>query len=227
MSLKVTFELEDKDLRISAQHEAGAELQRKLTEEEILTASRKMVTRCSAARCPCSCSSGWTAESLIDMVRDGVGPGGQERKNVMAALAYFADPQDMIPDNIPVLGFIDDAIMIELVVSELKHELDAFTTSAATAGRESPQPQPGSQPRRVPGHQAPGAARANAASPRAHAPALAAAAGPNRCSRACFSRSARTYPAVEAALAQRVAVSGIVQCAEQLPGVRQLSRAAG
>jgi uncharacterized membrane protein YkvA (DUF1232 family) len=25
-----------------------------------------------------------------------------------------------------VLGFIDDAIMIELVVSELKHEMDAF-----------------------------------------------------------------------------------------------------
>ncbi|MFU8815454.1 MAG: hypothetical protein ACNA7W_08905, partial [Pseudomonadales bacterium] len=28
--------------------------------------------------------------------------------------------------NIPVIGFIDDAIMIELVVSELKHEIDAF-----------------------------------------------------------------------------------------------------
>ena len=51
----------------------------------------------------------------------------QERKQVIAALAYFADPLDIIPDNVPVLGYIDDAIMIELVVSELKNEIDSFT----------------------------------------------------------------------------------------------------
>ncbi len=50
----------------------------------------------------------------------------KERKNVLAALAYFADPQDIIADSVPVLGYIDDAIMIELVVSELKHEIDSF-----------------------------------------------------------------------------------------------------
>ena len=32
----------------------------------------------------------------------------------------------MIPDTIPVLGYIDDAIMIELVVKELRHEIEAF-----------------------------------------------------------------------------------------------------
>jgi uncharacterized membrane protein YkvA (DUF1232 family) len=32
----------------------------------------------------------------------------------------------MIPDNIPVLGFIDDAIMIELLTSELRPEIDAY-----------------------------------------------------------------------------------------------------
>ena len=40
--------------------------------------------------------------------------------------AYFADPQDMIPDSIPVLGFIDDAIMIELLTAELRPEIDAY-----------------------------------------------------------------------------------------------------
>ena len=46
---------------------------------------------------------------------------------VLNALAYFSDPEDLIPDHIPGLGFLDDAIMIELVVRELKHEIDAYT----------------------------------------------------------------------------------------------------
>ena len=44
----------------------------------------------------------------------------------MSCLAYFADPQDIIPDNVPVIGFLDDAIMIELCVRELKPEIDSY-----------------------------------------------------------------------------------------------------
>lgn len=50
----------------------------------------------------------------------------QEATRVLNALAYFADPEDLIPDHIPGLGFLDDAIMIELVVRELRHEIDAY-----------------------------------------------------------------------------------------------------
>jgi len=45
---------------------------------------------------------------------------------VLNALAYFTEPEDLIPDHIPGLGFLDDAIMIELVVRELKHEIEAY-----------------------------------------------------------------------------------------------------
>jgi len=51
----------------------------------------------------------------------------QEASRVLNALAYFAEPDDLIPDTIPGLGFLDDAIMVELVVRELKHEIEAYS----------------------------------------------------------------------------------------------------
>lgn len=45
---------------------------------------------------------------------------------VLNALAYFTEPEDLIPDHVPGIGYLDDAIMIELVVRELKHEIDAY-----------------------------------------------------------------------------------------------------
>jgi uncharacterized membrane protein YkvA (DUF1232 family) len=49
-----------------------------------------------------------------------------ERARVHTALAYFAEPCDLIPDHVTALGFLDDAIMVELVVEELRPELDAY-----------------------------------------------------------------------------------------------------
>jgi uncharacterized membrane protein YkvA (DUF1232 family) len=50
----------------------------------------------------------------------------QETTRVLNALAYFTEPDDLIPDHIPGLGFLDDAIMVELVVRELQHEIEAY-----------------------------------------------------------------------------------------------------
>lgn len=50
----------------------------------------------------------------------------KDTARVLNALAYFTDPEDLIPDHIPGIGLLDDAIMIELVVRELKHEIEAY-----------------------------------------------------------------------------------------------------
>ena len=52
--------------------------------------------------------------------------GDGERSPVLAALAYVCDPEDIIPDDIPGIGLLDDAVMIELVFRELRHEIEAY-----------------------------------------------------------------------------------------------------
>lgn len=68
-----------------------------------------------------------TLETLIGMIVDeSWGLVDDDRKRVIDALSYFADADDLIPDDIPGLGFLDDAIMIEIVSEELKHEIQAY-----------------------------------------------------------------------------------------------------
>ncbi len=50
----------------------------------------------------------------------------RERLKLLSALIYFGDPEDLIPDDMPGLGYLDDAIMIELVLRELRHVIEAY-----------------------------------------------------------------------------------------------------
>lgn len=60
-----------------------------------------------------------------------------ERGYVLKVLAYVADPDDMIPDHIEVIGLLDDAIMLQLLMRDLHHVLPAwrdFCRSRITLG---------------------------------------------------------------------------------------------
>jgi uncharacterized membrane protein YkvA (DUF1232 family) len=50
----------------------------------------------------------------------------RERRRVLDGLAYLAEARDMVPDDVPALGLLDDAIMLELLLDELQHELEAY-----------------------------------------------------------------------------------------------------
>ena len=65
-----------------------------------------------------------TLEDLLRLLDDeAYGAPPPVHRSVLAALAYFGDAKDVIPDDIPMVGFLDDAIMIKIVEEELKHEL--------------------------------------------------------------------------------------------------------
>lgn len=63
-------------------------------------------------------------EDLVKMLQDGdYALPKAPHAEILGALAYFANPEDLIPDQVPGLGFLDDAIMIKILEDEFKQEL--------------------------------------------------------------------------------------------------------
>ena len=128
MAFEVTFELKESDLEyfrhVMRASKSGA---KNLTEAEIL-ANAKSLSKDIQVDVPLFVSERIKKlATLVAMIEDSEWKiPDQERADVLSALTYFSDPEDLVPDHIPVLGFLDDAIMIELVVEELKDDIEAF-----------------------------------------------------------------------------------------------------
>ena len=129
MSLAITIELGDADLAhfIDAMKTAQQEATN-LSAQEITDAAAKLLADGRDNKLPSFIADRLSKlDSMISMVNDqGFALPDEDRQRVLACLTYFANPTDIIPDNVPVLGFLDDAIMIELVVRELQHEVEAY-----------------------------------------------------------------------------------------------------
>ena len=140
MSLQITIDLNDADLQFfidaakRAQAKAGS-----LSPKQITDAAGKLLVDSKNVRVPEFIASRLTKlDAMINMVNDaGWGLSDADKKRVLSALTYFADPDDVIPDNVPVLGFLDDAIMIELCQRELQHEIDDYEEFVAHRAAEA------------------------------------------------------------------------------------------
>jgi uncharacterized membrane protein YkvA (DUF1232 family) len=129
MGLKVSFDLEEDDLNhfrliMREARKAAA----RSSPEDIIERASHLLTQVSPATVPHFVRE--RLEKLQLMIRMASDTEWrlpqQESVRVLNALAYFSEPEDLIPDHIPGLGFLDDAIMIELVVRELRHEIEAY-----------------------------------------------------------------------------------------------------
>ncbi|MBP6534669.1 MAG: DUF1232 domain-containing protein [Arenimonas sp.] len=129
MSLSFHFELSDLDLAHfrAAMDKAQAAAVGK-SDEEVTAAARALLVSAGQVQLPEFISKRLNQlDALIAMLADEAWDlPVDDRARVKGAMAYFSESEDLIPDSIPVLGFFDDAIAIELSAIELKHELDAY-----------------------------------------------------------------------------------------------------
>jgi len=127
--VKITFELEPGD--IDRFHEALARAERRVAcaeEGDIVAAARHGLETLPIATAP-----GYIRRRilevarLIDMLEDEAWALPQvERAEVLRLLAYFSDPEDLIPDDVAVIGLLDDAIMLELLMRRIRHVTTAY-----------------------------------------------------------------------------------------------------
>jgi uncharacterized membrane protein YkvA (DUF1232 family) len=130
MSLRVTFELGKTDLdHFRAIMREAREASVELAPEAVLKAARGLLESVKDIELPDFVRGRLEKINvLIDMVEDSEWRlPEKETGRVLNALAYFSEPEDLIPDHVPGLGFLDDAIMVELVCREFRFEIQAYS----------------------------------------------------------------------------------------------------
>ena len=130
MTIRISLSLSNRDLRYfrDAVRQARAAVS-DADEDEIVEAIRDVIRDIRdqgplpdfiARRMP-------ELEILTDMLGDTDWQlPARERERLLATFIYFCDPEDLIPDNIPGIGFLDDVIMIELLLRDFRHVIDAY-----------------------------------------------------------------------------------------------------
>ena len=128
--MKLSFELTERDLRYFRQAvQQSREAVRDAEEQEIIEAichvlaeirSNEPLPDFVAKRIP-------EVEKMIEMLTDEDWQlPGADRERLLAMFVYFSDPEDILPDDVPVIGYLDDVIIIELIMDDLRHVRDAY-----------------------------------------------------------------------------------------------------
>ena len=138
--LRVSFTLGERDLKHFRRVMAKAiDVANPEKEREITTAAAELLRRAREAEPPDYVRERLDRlEQIVAMSYDDEWkiPDVVKRR-ILAALSYLTDPEDIIPDHVPGLGFLDDAIMIELISHELRHELEGYAAFSDFRHREA------------------------------------------------------------------------------------------
>ena len=129
--MTMSFTIELSDANIAHFNEAIAKAKAAAvgkTDAEVTGAARQLLVNAANLTLPDFISSRLNKlDAMIAMLVDEAWAlPDEDRARVKAAMAYFSESEDLIPDSIPVLGYFDDAIAIELSAADLVHELAAY-----------------------------------------------------------------------------------------------------
>jgi uncharacterized membrane protein YkvA (DUF1232 family) len=127
--MKISFELSPRDIRFFRDRLKQVRVSDGASDEKVVIREAANLVKESIASEPPDfvIERIQKLEQLIEMLRDREWRlDGRDRTRILGALAYFVDPDDLIPDRIPGIGYLDDAIMVELVARELTHEIAAY-----------------------------------------------------------------------------------------------------
>ena len=130
MGLRISFELSDRDLRFFRNAlKKSRDVVSSADESEIIDAIHGVIDDIRkseplpdfvATRLP-------DIELMLQMLADDEWRlPAADRDRILAAFVYFGDPEDILPDEIPVIGYLDDVIILELVARELQHVREAY-----------------------------------------------------------------------------------------------------
>ncbi|HWP94241.1 MAG TPA: YkvA family protein [Gammaproteobacteria bacterium] len=127
--MRITFDLEQQDIaRFNEAMERVREFVRSADELDIIEAAKQVLDGLPLAACPSYVRKRLAQiQRLIVMLEDDEWTlGGEARADIVKGLVYFSDPDDLIPDGVRVIGLLDDAIMLELLLRRQRHVLEAY-----------------------------------------------------------------------------------------------------
>ncbi|MBS0581939.1 MAG: DUF1232 domain-containing protein [Proteobacteria bacterium] len=127
--MRITIEIEPKDLaRFQQALRRSRHVAQQADEADVLDAAKQALDSAPLATAPTYVRKRIAGvQRLITMLEDDAWAlPVRDRIDVLEALVYFSDPEDLIPDDIEVIGLLDDAIMLELLLRKLAPVLRAY-----------------------------------------------------------------------------------------------------
>jgi hypothetical protein len=127
--MRVTIELEPDDIaRLEAALARARRLASTMDEVDVMAAAREALDQLPLHVAPSYVRRQFEgAKRLVAMLEDDAWALPQPwREDVLVTLIYLGDPEDMIPDDAEVIGLLDDAIMLELLLRRLSAVMRAY-----------------------------------------------------------------------------------------------------